>query len=459
MAGIGFRIQRILHKNSISSVLQAYGYAALVSSGPWILSIISLAILGLIIAGVIGKEASESLFVTITHVFAFSLILTGPVQLVLSRFSSDKLFVEDNEAVYSSFVSATFLMMAISGLLGIFIFGYLGVGSWVQRFGAILFFSVIGGIWMCATYMSILKSFNAIIMGFFVGYLFGFIATVVIGLYGDPEYLMLGFTFGQLVLFLFLFGAISKELGFSYKWDAEFLGYFKKYYILGLCGFFYNTGMWMDKFLHWWLADDHVHIGSIFYASPMYDVAVYLGYLSIAPGMAVFLIKLEADFAIKMDMYVRGLIGKSSFKKLDQLNRDAILAIREGVSLQVKLQTVITGVLLLFAEQVLSLFGASSMQASVFRLILVGSFVMVIFLSIFTCLFYLDRLKEATICCVLFFVLNTVLTTLDIYLGERWYGLGFTLSSFIATHLSFYLLNKHIQNFTYRMFKDAPINV
>lgn len=459
MAGIGFRLQRILHKNSISSVLQAYGYAALISSGPWILSIISLAIIGLIITGVIGEEASEALFVTITHVFAFSLILTGPVQLVLSRFSSDKLFTEDYEAVYSSFVSSTFLIMAISGLLGLVLFGYLGVGSWIQRFGAILFFSVIGGIWMCATYMSILKSFNAILLGFFIGYLVGFMATVIIGLYGNSDYLMLGFTFGQVVLFLFLFGAISKELGFAYKWDPEFLTYFKKFYILALCGFFYNTGMWMDKFLHWWIADDSIHIGSIFYASPMYDVAVYLGYLSIAPGMAVFLIKLEADFAIKMDLYVRSLIGKSSFNKLDQLNRDAIYAIREGVSLQVKLQTVITAILLLFADSVLGLFNASAMQVSVFRLILVGSFVMVIFLSIFTCLFYLDRLKDATICCAVFFVLNAVFTSIDVYLGPRWYGLGFTMSAFVATMLSFYLLNKHIQNFTYRMFKDAPINV
>ena len=42
MAGIGFEIRKILKKNTLLSVFEAYGYAGLIGSGPWLLSIIAL---------------------------------------------------------------------------------------------------------------------------------------------------------------------------------------------------------------------------------------------------------------------------------------------------------------------------------------------------------------------------------------------------------------------------------
>ena len=39
MAGIGFEIRKILKKNTLLSVFEAYSYAGLIGSGPWLLSI------------------------------------------------------------------------------------------------------------------------------------------------------------------------------------------------------------------------------------------------------------------------------------------------------------------------------------------------------------------------------------------------------------------------------------
>lgn len=39
MAGIGFELRKILKRDSLLSLMQAYSYAALISSGPWIMSI------------------------------------------------------------------------------------------------------------------------------------------------------------------------------------------------------------------------------------------------------------------------------------------------------------------------------------------------------------------------------------------------------------------------------------
>ena len=45
MAGIGFELRKILKRDNLLSLLQAYSYAAVISSGPWILSIVGAIIL------------------------------------------------------------------------------------------------------------------------------------------------------------------------------------------------------------------------------------------------------------------------------------------------------------------------------------------------------------------------------------------------------------------------------
>ena len=46
MAGIGFELRKILSRDSYTATLRAYVYAGLISSGPWVLSIISVMLIG-----------------------------------------------------------------------------------------------------------------------------------------------------------------------------------------------------------------------------------------------------------------------------------------------------------------------------------------------------------------------------------------------------------------------------
>ena len=39
MAGIGFRLQKLLKKKSLLSVLKAYGYSAVIGSGSWLIAV------------------------------------------------------------------------------------------------------------------------------------------------------------------------------------------------------------------------------------------------------------------------------------------------------------------------------------------------------------------------------------------------------------------------------------
>ena len=61
MAGIGFELRKLLQRDSYSGLLQAYAYAGIISSGPWILSIVGILAIGLLSEAFVRKRYAEEL--------------------------------------------------------------------------------------------------------------------------------------------------------------------------------------------------------------------------------------------------------------------------------------------------------------------------------------------------------------------------------------------------------------
>ena len=98
----------------------------------------------------------------------------------------------------------------------------------------------------------------------------------------------------------------------------DFLGR-QSYLSLALTGFFYNLGVWVDKFVFWAnpLVSDPV-IGPL-RASIIYDIPIFLAYLSIVPGMAVFLVRVETDFAESYDAFYHAVRSGDSLVNIQRL--------------------------------------------------------------------------------------------------------------------------------------------
>ena len=93
MAGIGFELRRILRKNTLIGILEAYAYAGIIGSGPWVLSIVGILLIGLFSVSVVVPSYLVTQFQTsVTYLVAGSLIFTGLAQLAFTRFISDRLF-------------------------------------------------------------------------------------------------------------------------------------------------------------------------------------------------------------------------------------------------------------------------------------------------------------------------------------------------------------------------------
>ena len=53
MAGIGFELRRMLRKDTLLGLVQAYAYASVIGSGPWVLSIVGILLIGIFSASVV----------------------------------------------------------------------------------------------------------------------------------------------------------------------------------------------------------------------------------------------------------------------------------------------------------------------------------------------------------------------------------------------------------------------
>jgi uncharacterized membrane protein len=250
---------------------------------------------------------------------------------------------------------------------------------------------------------------------------------------------------------------VYREYGTHAAPSFAFFSYFKKHRALAGCGIVYNLGIWIDKPLHWWFSPHSFQVAGALHASPLYDQAVFLSFLSVAPGMAVFLLTLETTVAQRYTEFFRLVVAKGRLRDIVQTKADMVEALRDGLGRLLKFQGAVTLGLVLAAESLLQALGLGAVQTVVFQVTLVGVCLLVLFLALLTVLFYLDRLVAAFVCCAVFAAVNCGLTFVGLLSDERWYGLGFTVAAAVGALVAGYFSNRALQRLEYETFTSQPI--
>ena len=106
MAGIGFELRELLRRDSLWGLVRAYAYAGLISSGPWVLSILGVMGIGVLSVGPVAAVEVRQFLVSVTYLMAGSLILTGALQLTFTRFIADRLFDKQERSVLPNLLGA-----------------------------------------------------------------------------------------------------------------------------------------------------------------------------------------------------------------------------------------------------------------------------------------------------------------------------------------------------------------
>ncbi len=452
MAGIGFELRKLLANKSFLGILRAYGFAGAISSGPWLLSISSV-----LAIGILGRSPNdpthqmESFQVSVTYLIATGLILTGGLQLMLSRYIADRLFEKKPYLVLPNLLGALTLTTLVSGLLATLIMATLFTEALPYRILMAANFVTLCNIWILVVVLSSLKAYRQVLLVFAIWAVIVVVAALLLRPWGLPG-LLLGFLLGHAVLLFILLALVMRSYPGQGLVAFGFLSLKQIYPILALTGFVYNLAIWSDKFIFWYNSDTSEAIIGPLRASFIYDIPIFLSYLSIVPGMSVFLVRIETDFVERYDAFYDAVRMGDTLANLERLKDRMVYVVRQGIYEIFKVQGLTVILLILLGENLLSALGISSGYLYLFYVDVVAAGLQVLLLAILNVFFYLDQRRITLGLSVLFLVSNTVFTRITQILGPSYYGYGFASAMLLTSLVGLWLLSAKLDRLEYETF-------
>ncbi|PPD50262.1 MAG: histidine kinase [Methylobacter sp.] len=452
MAGIGFRLRHLMHKESYTGLVQAYTFAGIISSGPWVLSIVGILIIGLLNTKNDFTQPFVGEFqISVTYLMAFSLLLTSPLQLLFTRFIADRVYEKKEDLVLPNLLGALLLIVIVGGSLATLLLVSFFTGSILYQVLMLTGFVILSVIWIVVIILSGLKAYGGILLSFLVGYGITVGASLKLNTFG-LEGLLGGFVIGQGVLFFMLLYLVLRTYSSQQLIAFDFLKRQQIYLSLAVTGFLYNLAIWVDKLLFWFNAQTSVNIITPLRGSELYDLPIFLAYLSILPGMAAFLIRMETDFAEQYQMFYRAITEGASLQGILRIYDDMCQVIRRGFFEILKVQGMTVVILLTIGKSLLAWVHISPNYQMLLNIDLVAVGVQVLLLAVLNLLFYFDYRLDALFLCLLFALSNITFTLLTQYFGPTFYGFGFAGAVLLTTIVGLIILSRRLDKLMYETF-------
>jgi len=410
-------------------------------------------IIGLLSSAVVVPATLVTQFQTsVTYLIAASLVYTGGIQLAFTRFVSDRLFEQRNEAVMPNLNGLLMLVVISAAALGTLAIFVLFPGqSIVYRLLMLAGFVLTNAIWVITIFLSGMKRYKAIVSLFAVGY--G--VTVSLALLLRPfglEGLLTGFVLGNCVLLAGMWLLTAFDFRPQRLISFEFMRRETLYPSLLCIGVLYNLGVWADKFIFWFCPYTSEAVIGALRASLIYDLPVFLAYLSIIPGMAVFLVRIETDFVEYYDKFYDAVRSGGSLEYIEGMRDEMVYSTKQGLAEIGEIQTLAVLVTFVAGPALLDALGISELYLPLLYIQVIGAGLQVLLLSVLNVLFYLDQRRTILYLCAEFFGLNVALTLATLWKGASYYGYGFTLAVLVTLVSALLMLDRKLSRLEYETF-------
>jgi uncharacterized membrane protein len=312
-------------------------------------------------------------------------------------------------------------------------------------------FVVMGNIWIATIFLSGMKQYMSIIVVFFIGYAITTGAALTLNRFGLTG-LLSGFVIGQTVLLAGLLALIYRD----YRSDhfVSFEVFWKKYRYpsLMLTGLLYNLGVWVDKFMFWYSSGTGQPVIGPLHASIIYDIPVFLAYLAIIPGMAVFLMRIETDFVEYYDAFYDAVREGASLQHIERMRNAMVESLRNGIWEIIKVQTIAAMILFASGTVLLAWLRISTLYLPLLYIDVIAASMQVVFMGTINVFFYLDKRRIVLSLVAGFVALNVVFTAITLALNPACYGYGFAGSLLVVVLASLYLLDRKLESLEYETF-------
>jgi uncharacterized membrane protein len=457
MAGIGLDLNRLVKRGGYLSASQAYLSSAVIAAGPWMTSVTALAALDWASRGFLPPSSRALLFVTITYAFGASLVITGALQMVVTRYLADRLYAEDEAAVTPA--AKGILLTAFPLLVLVIPFAVWGPLDLPYRLAAVNLVIVLCLVWLLTTFLSATRDYMRLVLVFVSSYGVSLLAAIALGRQYGLTGGLLGFNLGQVICAVLLGMHVQHEFPSSAGFSLAFVSYIRKFWDLALLGLVYAAAIWADNVMLWFSPSGLTTAG-FFRVFPAYDTGKLAAYLLTVPAAAVFLAHLETNFYKHYrDFFVTCMKSGSSLARYREARDGMRSAVRDGLSTILKLQGFVALFALIMAPELARLLGIPAAHVGMLRWEIVGASFQFVLLVAILLLLYLE-VRAATLGVVLLFgAANVGLTLTTVMLGPAFYGIGYAGAALLSAGLGLIVLNRHLRRLDYLTFMGQRMKV
>lgn len=458
MAGIGFVLRRLAKEDNLIGLVQAYGHSALASAGPWLFTVLALG--GIMAIGVrlVHIEVLFEFRAIIVYNFAFSLVFTGPIYMVATRYLADRIY--EKNVTWAPGMMIGSLLLTYGTQFPIVAWFYLFYAKLTpgMALGAVVNFFLISGIWLVSVFVTALKDYKAVTRAFALGMILSVFASGWLAQHFQTAGMLSGFSIGLLFIIGSLMAKVFSEYPYRYKAPFDVLGHFKKYWELAVSGVVYNVAVWIDKWVMWFAPErEEMKSGLILY--PNYDSAMFLAYLTIVPSMALFIFSVETNFYEHYLRFYRDIQNKANFKKIQRNHAAIIESIFRSARSFVIVQGSLCALIILIAPNLFQALNINYLQIGIFRYGVLGAFFHVLLLFLMIMLSYFDNRRLTIYIQISFMVANGVFTWMSMQLGFEYYGYGYFLSSLFTFVVAAILTFRYVYDLPYHTFVTTNTSV
>lgn len=451
MAGIGFTLRRMLAEEGLFGPLKAFGAALGLASGPWVSASLALSCLGAMSALGVGTPEARIFLALVSHAFAFSLVTTGTVQMAASRFLADRLYTGRHEDVAPAFWQLLVPLWALEALgAGLFL-AFVPIAP-AAKAVAIVLVLALGGIWVSMSFLSAARRFGRQLAAFALGSAAALALGLVGAQWGGLTGQLIGFTAAQALTCLVLLREVERTFGPPRLARVGLGRHLLRHGALVGVGTAYNVGLWLDKWLFWQHPVAGEAVAGVLRASPVYDEAMFMAYMTVLPALGLFLLRVETDFNDQVRAYFATIEAQRDLAAIEAAKARMAASIRAGLGRVVQLQGALTVAILLAAPQLAATLGLSWFSVAVFRAGVLGAFFHALHLMVLVMLLYLDFRRAALVVAGVFVVTNGVATTLAFAGGLGAYGFGAAIAHLVTLAVALAFLEGGLRRLEFFVF-------
>lgn len=459
MAGVGFELRKLFNKKEgYVDTIKAYSISAIVTEGPMILCILMLFGLRYLISEFNGTYLEKDIFViTITYTMIFSMLFSNSIILFVSRYVSDCLYEKKYEDILSAFYSAVLFVLLLGGTIsGIFI-ATLDL-YYVYKIIIFIQFNIVMITWIQLTFLSALKKYTNILMGFFIAVIVAII--VAIGLmYGGVNPLMSALLGSCLGYFTILSIFLIEIMSYYPKGNInlfKILEAVDKYKILLLIGLCMTLALYGHNFVMWG-SEYSKSVLDVMRFCTMYDIPTFYGSMSIIFMLVIFTVSLETNFYIKYKEYFNTVLYGGRYKDVQQAYKNMKKVLLDEILKMCQVQFFFTIMICMFGVVVLKQTGMDTNMIDIFRKLCFAYYFYGVQRCLIIVLLYFDDRKGALISSIVFLITSILFSFITRGLGIEYYGIGFFVAALVSAVVSLIRLHMYLDNLDYNVFCKQPL--